>query len=245
MWNDDAKENRQVSRRQFLGGLAALGGALATWNGEALAQGKQRASGKDVGKSAGQTPGEKAAGGAHGEAVAPSYKDPYPRKSYIVPAGAESQARFRRTCTGCQLCLNACSHGALTLAGGAINLAQPVLSYERGYCHPGCHKCASVCPSGAIKRLPRGEKGSLKIGTAVYDMASCIKVTQGVECGQCARRCPAGAISQVPAVYEGKTINAICVNEEMCIGCGACEYYCPARPRSAIHVEGCAVHRLV
>ena len=212
-------ENGSLTRRAFLSALAVLGTA-----GAAQAQ-------KQFKKYT---------------APPANYKSPYPRREYITPPGSQSHAHFRRLCTGCQLCVSACPNGVLTgCASPAARLAQPVLTYERGFCRPGCTRCSHTCPTGAIKPIDRESKSSLQIGRAVFDMQACVAVKDGVHCGLCSRRCPAGAITMVSADSSGRQVRVPAVNESRCIGCGACEHYCPATPQSAIHVEGIQVHRTI
>lgn len=206
----------KVTRRAFLGGIGALG-TLAVAKAQDQVQ--------------------------QYTAAPTDYKEPYPRQSFITPPGSRSHAHFQRHCTGCELCVSACPNQVLTCAApNGRQLIQPVMSYERGYCRPGCQNCSKVCPTGAIERLPRGAKSSVQIGRAVYDLNACVVITDGVSCGQCVRRCPSGALSLVEATVGTRRVKIPAVNEARCIGCGACEHFCPARPKSAIHVEGNQVH---
>ena len=168
------------------------------------------------------------------------------RSTPIVPAGAISLKNFADHCTACQLCVSVCPNQVLRPSTSLMNLMQPEMSYERGYCRPECTRCSDVCPAGAIRPVTREEKSSIQIGHAVVNLANCVVNTDDVKCGNCARHCPAGAIRMVkkdPDADESLMIPT--VNEERCIGCGACENLCPARPFTAIHVEGHEVHRTI
>ena len=168
------------------------------------------------------------------------------RQTPIMPPGALSAANMARRCTGCQLCVSECPNSVLRPSTGLATLMQPVMSYERGYCRPECHRCAEVCPAGAIQPITLEEKASTQIGHAVWVKKNCLPLTDGVECGNCARHCPAGAIEMVPFNEDDDESPMIpAVNESRCIGCGACEHLCPARPFSAIIVEGHEVHRKI
>ena len=168
------------------------------------------------------------------------------RSTRIVPAGAWSIKHFEQHCTACQLCVSNCPNGVLRPSTSLMNLMQPEMSYERGYCRPECTNCSDVCPAGAIRPITREEKTSVQIGHAVVNLDNCVVNTDGVKCGNCARHCPAGAIRLVKKNPDDKDSLMIpTVNEEKCIGCGACENLCPARPFTAIHVEGHEVHRTI
>ena len=168
------------------------------------------------------------------------------RTTPIVPAGSGSLDRFRKHCTGCQLCVSQCPNDVLRPSTDLLHLMQPVMSYERGWCRPECTTCSDVCPAGAIVKITKEEKTSIKKGQAVWVARNCIVVADGVPCGNCARHCPAEAIEMVPKRGDdtGKLFIPA-VNESKCIGCGACEYVCPARPLTAIFVNGVEQQRTV
>ena len=166
------------------------------------------------------------------------------RQTPLVPPGALSLRNMEKRCTGCQLCISECPNEVLRPSSDWLHLMQPVMSYERGFCRPECHRCSEVCPTGAIKPIDLEVKASTQIGHAVWIKKNCVPLTDGVECGNCARHCPTGAIEMVPSNPDDEESPYIpAVNEAACIGCGACEYLCPARPFSAIYVEGHEVHK--
>ena len=166
------------------------------------------------------------------------------RETPIVPPGALSAKNFAQHCTACQLCVQVCPNQVLRPSTGLMNMMQPEVSYERGYCRPECTKCSEVCPAGAIRPIDRAEKSSIQVGHAVWVEKNCIVNTDNVSCGNCARHCPTGAIQMVPKdANDPKSLKIPVVNTERCIGCGACENLCPSRPFSAIYVEGHEVHK--
>ena len=166
------------------------------------------------------------------------------RQTPLVPPGSHSLKHLAQHCTGCQLCVSKCPNDVLRPSTDLMNLMQPVMSYERGYCRPECTRCSEVCPTGAIRQIDREEKSSVQIGHAVWIKKNCVPVTDGVACGNCARHCPAGAIEMVRLDENDEASPKVpAINEQACIGCGACEYVCPSRPFSAIVVEGHEVHR--
>ena len=118
---------------------------------------------------------------------------------------------------------------------------QPEMSFELGYCRPECTRCSEVCPTGAIEKITKEEKTSIRAGHAVWIKANCLPVNDGVKCGNCASHCPSGAITMVK-LPENPSVEVPAVDSERCLGCGACEHLCPARPFAAIYVEGNEVH---
>jgi formate hydrogenlyase subunit 6/NADH:ubiquinone oxidoreductase subunit I len=168
------------------------------------------------------------------------------RKTPVVPPGAGSLKHMTQHCTGCQLCVSKCPNDVLRPSTNFMNLMQPVMSFEKGYCRPECTRCSEVCPAGAIKLIDKEEKSGIQIGHAVVYPDFCLSALGENECGNCARHCPVGAIEMVPSDPEDDLSPSVpAVNENACIGCGACEHLCPVRPLSAIHVEGHEVHKMV
>ena len=166
------------------------------------------------------------------------------RQTPVVPAGSLSLKNFTDHCTGCQLCVSVCPNNVLRPSTSLLNLMQPEMSYEKGWCRPECTRCSDVCPAGAIKPITVEEKSSIQIGHAVVNLDLCVVNTDDSDCGNCARHCPAEAITMVRKNPDDMlSIRIPSVNEQMCIGCGACENLCPARPVAAIHVEGHLVHK--
>ncbi|WP_317472981.1 4Fe-4S dicluster domain-containing protein [Bacteroides hominis] len=168
------------------------------------------------------------------------------RQTPITPPGSLSARNMSAHCTACQLCVSACPNQVLRPSTKLMNLMQPEMSYERGYCRPECNDCSQVCPAGAIRPITVADKSSTQIGHAVWVKANCVPLTDGVECGNCARHCPTGAIQMILSIPDQTDSPKIpAINTERCIGCGACENLCPARPFSAIYVEGHERHRII
>ena len=175
-----------------------------------------------------------------------SYAKKPERNTPLVPAGAESLKNFTDRCTACQLCVSVCPNHVLRPSTSLMNLMQPEMSYERGWCRPECTKCSEVCPAGAIIPVSIEEKSSIQIGRAVVNLDLCVVNTDEVSCGNCARHCPSHAIRMVKKNPENPDSLLIpAVRGGRCIGCGACENLCPARPVTAIHVEGHEVHKMI
>lgn len=168
------------------------------------------------------------------------------RQTPLSPPGSLSASNMSQRCTGCQLCVSECPNGVLRPSNDLMNLMQPTMSYERGYCRPECNLCSEVCPAGAIKPIDLDEKSSIQIGHAVWIKKNCVNITDGIDCDNCSRHCPTGAIEMVMLDEDDDESPMVpAVNDEACIGCGACEYVCPARPFPAIFVEGHEVHKTI
>lgn len=174
------------------------------------------------------------------------------RKTPLLPPGVISQARLNARCVGCQLCIQACPSGLLSMSTNAGTLMQPVMNYTEDYCPPYCQACSNVCPTGVFTPLDEASKSSLKIGTAQVNVSACLSANGTDSCGNCSRHCPVGAIEMVS--FETKNPEKLMpvVKESVCIGCGACEVHCPvgtvasmSENQPAIHVEGVAMQRYV
>lgn len=163
------------------------------------------------------------------------------REVPVKPAGSISLKNFTSHCVGCQLCVAECPNGVLRPSEKLSTFMQPEMSFELGYCRPECTRCSEVCPAGAIVKITREEKTTIRAGHAVWIKDNCLPAVDGISCGNCAKHCPSGAITMVEySEFPGVMIPS--VNSERCIGCGACEHLCPSRPLSAIYVEGNLVH---
>ena len=163
----------------------------------------------------------------------------------VMPPGARNINRFTSACTACHLCVSNCPGNVLKpalLQYGIAGYMQPRLDFEAGMCEYDCTLCTEICPSGALTRMSRESKQTLKIGTARFCRRLCVVRTEGTHCGACAEICPTGAVHMVPW-HHGLTIPQ--VEPEQCIGCGACEHVCPVRPQRAITVRGVSEHTQV
>ena len=165
------------------------------------------------------------------------------RKVSPKPAGSLSVKHITDHCTACQLCVAECPNQVLRPSSDIEHLMQPEMSFERGYCRPECVRCASVCPTDAIRPITTAEKSSISIGYAVWQKDNCLVSSEGVRCDLCYRSCPTGAIQLVSSdSLPDASLKMPVVNAERCIGCGKCEHLCPARPLSGIYIEGREVH---
>ena len=170
------------------------------------------------------------------------------RATPLVPPGADGFANLARRCIGCQLCVTQCPSQVLRplrqrLPGLPLEMLQPVMGFELGYCRPECTACGDVCPAGAIRRLTPQQKKTVHVGRAVWNKDLCLAAAEGVTCHACERHCLGEAITLVRMDPKDKSSPMVPkVDEAKCIGCGACEHLCPARPLPAMTVEGLARH---
>ena len=144
-------------------------------------------------------------------------------KRPICPPGATTAEEFASKCTNCQLCVAGCAGKVLRPRSKHYQTVH--LEYGENYCLYDCHKCSSVCPTGALKPLSLAEKQHRRIGLAQFSAEKC------VGCGLCADTCPRSAVSVMDVDGEDKAV----LNAELCIGCGACVNACPL-PEKAVSV---------
>lgn len=104
-------------------------------------------------------------------------------------------------CVGCEVCMDACKFGALTIVDHL-----PVIDREK--C-TGCMMCAEVCPNGSLW----GDFDNRKIAEIDRDLC--------IGCTICKRTCKFEAISG-----ELKQIHEV---NEACTGCGECVKKCPKK----------------
>ena len=166
----------------------------------------------------------------------------------LVPPGAGGLESFSLHCIGCQLCVTQCpNHVLRPLAkrhpSVPLEVMQPVMGFEHGYCRPECTTCGDLCPAGAIQRLTPQRKKLVRVGHAVWNKDLCLAAAEGVTCHACERHCLGNAITLVLMDPKDKKSPKVPkVDEAKCIGCGACEHLCPVRPLPAMTVEGLARH---
>ncbi len=164
----------------------------------------------------------------------------------IRPPGALSEEQFLGRCVRCAECLQVCIGNALQpslLEGGLDGIFTPKLVARSGYCEFNCTLCGQVCPTGAIRELPRQEKQMLKIGNAWFDKNRCLPWAKGIPCMVCEEHCPTPekairfhSTETVNADGKWLTVKQPYVIDDLCIGCGICEFKCPLPGNSAVRV---------
>lgn len=155
----------------------------------------------------------------------------------IRPPATLPEAEFLSRCIRCGECMLACPTNTLQplwFEAGLTGLFSPAMIPRRGYCNPDCHRCAEVCPTHSIRRIPKSERIWAKTGTAVIERQKCLAWEFDHKCMVCDEVCPFGAIqfSREPEL----SVSVPRVNEDRCSGCGYCEYHCPVQNTPAIVV---------
>lgn len=156
----------------------------------------------------------------------------------IRPPGAMPERTFLRLCVRCGLCMKACATNTLQpiwFKSGVEGLFSPSLVPRLAACAVNCAVCGSVCPTGAIRKLPIEEKIQAKIGTAWIDRQNCLVWNRDKKCLVCGEVCPYHAISFQPA--SGRRNGVPVVHSNRCCGCGWCENKCPVEGVGAIKVS--------
>lgn len=147
---------------------------------------------------------------------------PAAAKDNILPPGGGNQLRFATSCLNCNLCVTNCP---MKIIKTPLNPFKPVyIDYENSFCDYNCHKCSTICPSGAIKPLTLEQKRNTKIAAAIINTNVC------VQCGLCVYECPRGAISKADRSFP-------VIDTSDCIGCGACHAICPVKAISMTAIK--------
>jgi len=121
------------------------------------------------------------------------------------------------------------------LEAGWEGLFSPAMVPRLAACGIECNVCGSVCPTGAIRKLPLIEKQHAKVGTAWIDRHNCLVWAQDRKCLICDECCPYNAIFFRPAPDRRNGVPEVAANK--CTGCGWCENKCPVEGTSAIRVN--------
>ncbi|WP_051185214.1 4Fe-4S binding protein [Desulfatiglans anilini] len=161
------------------------------------------------------------------------------RSSRLVrPPGALPERAFQARCVRCGACIKGCPTNTLQAVwfeAGLDGIWTPKVTARLAACEQFCALCGQVCPTGAIRPLPLGEKMYAKIGTARIIPSRCIAWEQEKSCLICDEICPYNAI--VSRFIPGHSVTVPFIQEDRCNGCGYCESKCPVDGESAVVVE--------
>lgn len=172
----------------------------------------------------------------------------------VLPPGAGSLERFLDMCTGCQMCVANCPTHVLQpayLQLGLKGFMKPRMDFSTKYCLYDCHRCAEVCPAGAIRKLPITAdrdtagitKDTTRIAVAQFYVCRCLVAREDMDCGACTEHCPTKALYTVPYTgRDGQEHRLPRLDPALCIGCGACEHACPVtteRPEERTRLNTC------
>lgn len=138
--------------------------------------------------------------------------------AFLRPPGSREEDEFLARCLRCDRCRSVCHTNVIAIASwsdGLKTLRTPVLNFRLGHCD-FCHKCADVCPTGAIEDF---DPDTFKIGVAELTK-TCIALRTGA-CTVCKEKCPEEAITLDER-------NRPVIDPELCNGCGLCVTMCPA-----------------
>ena len=155
----------------------------------------------------------------------------------LRPPGSIPEMDFLAKCVRCGECMVACPNNVLqpiwTQAGFAA-IFSPGFVPRRGKCDPSCTNCGDVCPTFAIRSLPRKERIWARSGTATIIKNLCLAWEHKKKCMVCDEVCPFGAIEF--NYVEGNPVSVPEITEDKCAGCGYCEHHCPVQNKAAIIV---------
>ena len=144
----------------------------------------------------------------------------------LRPPGAVDELSFIAGCTKCDLCMEACPHGAIKVAGANYGIAAgtPYIDPLDTPCML-CDEmpCIDVCEPGVLKPVKRED---VRMGLAELDPSRCL-AWKGVICTACFESCP---LSGSAITMDG--LSRPSIERDRCTGCGVCENVCISKPRA-------------
>ncbi|MHC4170052.1 MAG: 4Fe-4S dicluster domain-containing protein, partial [Planctomycetota bacterium] len=178
----------------------------------------------------------------------------------VRPPGSVPESRFLQLCIRCGQCFKACPNNVLQPIGfeqGLEALWTPRVVADWAGCEATCNNCGQVCPTGAIRALPIGEKRAVRIALALVNEQTCLPHAGREDCRMCVDECAAagynaiefvrvgGEFDAAGAPVEGSGYLAPAVLADKCVGCGLCQMRCHSinvknkklLERTAIHIE--------
>ncbi len=161
---------------------------------------------------------ERAFAGEGGE-VADERKRP---RAWVRPPGALPEEAFRRTCTQCTDCQEACPYQSIRRLGPehGENAGTPAIIPAESPCYlcPDMPCIAACEPRALVPTKPE----AVSMGLAEVTLSLCY-LTHGQPCDYCITRCP---LKQDAIGLNDAGLPEI--RPDGCTGCGVCGYLCPA-----------------
>ncbi len=149
-----------------------------------------------------------------------------------TPPGSKNLDLFLDRCTGCGLCITACPTRVLQpsyTTYGLKGFMKPYMNFTKGFCNFDCNICGTVCPEGAIAKLPLPDKKKIQIALASFHRDRCVVQQNRTECGACTEHCPTKALFTVEETFP-------ILHPDKCNGCGKCIRICPQEALS-LHTD--------
>ncbi len=152
------------------------------------------------------------------------------KTNLLRPPGAIDEISFVAVCTKCDLCREACPHGAIKMAGAGygIGAGTPYIDPKDAPCKL-CEDmpCIKVCEPGALREVKRED---VRIGVVEIKKESCL-AWRGMMCDVCLTECPfPGTAIRMDGLSRPS------IDKNRCTGCGICVNVCVARP-SAVEIK--------
>lgn len=142
-------------------------------------------------------------------------KKRFPYRAALVACngGCRATAECQYGCVGCELCVNVCQFGAISLN------AYGVAEVDEARC-VACGKCVRECPRELIHMYDCANPVVVKCSNrdAGKDARRFCEVSC-IGCGLCQKVCPAGAIRVEESLSR--------IDEALCLSCGQCAVKCP------------------
>lgn len=159
----------------------------------------------------------------------------------VRPPGSVPEREFLEMCIRCGECFKACPNNVLqpeSFQQGLEGLWTPLVNADWAGCESSCNACGQVCPTGAIRPLPLGEKRVARMGLAIVDESTCLPFAGKEACDLCVQECVSAGYNAIEYTQVGVEVDdqgqpiegtgyaAPVVLADKCVGCGLCQTRC-------------------